>query len=162
MSILNFMPHQQQALDQTESFNRCAYYLDMGLGKTFVGAEKMYLLNNDVNLVVCQKSKIDDWVDHFEKYYPDYEVFNLTKKTQAVRFRELIDTSTIYDYKKQIVGVINYDLMYRRSYITHLFSIRLVQWVETSKKQIRSFTIPCHLVKDPAIYGNSQRNVFTA
>ena len=37
-----------------------AYYLDMGLGKTFVGAEKMYLLNNDVNLVVCQKSKIDD------------------------------------------------------------------------------------------------------
>ena len=86
MTSLQFMPHQQKALDQTESFNRCAYYLDMGLGKTFVGAEKMYLLNNDVNLVVCQKSKIDDWVDHFEKYYPDYEVFNLTKKTQVVRF----------------------------------------------------------------------------
>ena len=126
MSILNFMPHQQQALDQTESFNRCAYYLDMGLGKTFVGAEKMYLLNNDVNLVVCQKSKIDDWVDHFEKYYPDYEVFNLTKKTQVVRFRELIDTSTIYDYKKQIVGVINYDLVYRRPYITHIKDFTLM------------------------------------
>lgn len=120
------MPHQQQALDQTESFNRCAYYLDMGLGKTFVGAEKMYLLNNDVNLVVCQKSKIDDWLDHFEKYYPDYEVFNLTKKTQAVRFRELIDTSTIYDYKTQIVGVINYDLVYRRSYITHIRDFTLM------------------------------------
>ncbi len=126
MPVLNFMPHQQQALDQTESFNRCAYYLDMGLGKTFVGAEKMYLLNNDVNLVVCQKSKIDDWLDHFEKYYPDYEVFNLTKKTQAVRFRELIDTSTIYDYKKQIVGVINYDLVYRRSYITHIRDFTLM------------------------------------
>lgn len=126
MSILNFMPHQQQALDQTESFNRCAYYLDMGLGKTFVGAEKMYLLNNDVNLVVCQKSKIDDWLDHFEKYYPDYEVFNLTKKTQAVRFRELIDTSTIYDYKTQIVGIINYDLVYRRSYITHIRDFTLM------------------------------------
>ena len=126
MSILNFMSHQQQALDQTESFNRCAYYLDMGLGKTFVGAEKMYLLNNDVNLVVCQKSKIDDWLDHFEKYYPDYEVFNLTKKTQAVRFRELIDTSTIYDYKTQIVGVINYDLVYRRSYITHIRDFTLM------------------------------------
>lgn len=126
MSILNFMPHQQQALDQTESFNRCAYYLDMGLGKTFVGAEKMYLLNNDVNLVVCQKSKIDDWLDHFKKYYPDYEVFNLTKKTQAVRFRELIDTSTIYDYKTQIVGVINYDLVYRRSYITHIRDFTLM------------------------------------
>ena len=126
MSILNFMSHQQQALDQTESFNRCAYYLDMGLGKTFVGAEKMYLLNNDVNLVVCQKSKIDDWLDHFEKYYPDYEVFNLTKKTQAVRFQELIDTSTIYDYKTQIVGVINYDLVYRRSYITHIRDFTLM------------------------------------
>ena len=126
MSILNFMPHQQQALDQTESFNRCAYYLDMGLGKTFVGAEKMYLLNNDVNLVVCQKSKIDDWLDHFEKYYPDYEVFNLTKKTQAVRFRELIDTSTIYDYKTPIVGVINYDVVYRRSYITHIRDFTLM------------------------------------
>jgi SNF2 family DNA or RNA helicase len=126
MPVLNFMPHQQQALDQTESFNRCAYYLDMGLGKTFVGAEKMYLLNNDTNLVICQKSKIDDWVDHFEKYYPDYEVFNLTKKTQVVRFRELIDTSTIYDYKKQIVGVINYDLVYRRSYITHIKDFTLM------------------------------------
>ena len=126
MSILNFMPHQQQALDRTESLNRCAYYLDMGLGKTFVGAEKMYLLNNDVNLVVCQKSKIDDWLDHFEKYYPDYEVFNLTKKTQAVRFRELIDTSTMYDNKKQIVGVINYDLVYRRSYITHIRDFTLM------------------------------------
>lgn len=86
----------------------------------------MYLLNNDVNLVVCQKSKIDDWLDHFEKYYPDYEVFNLTKKTQAVRFRELIDTSTIYDYKTQIVGVINYDLVYRRSYITHIRDFTLM------------------------------------
>ena len=41
MTSLQFMPHQQKALDQTESFNRCAYYLDMGLGKTFVGAENV-------------------------------------------------------------------------------------------------------------------------
>ena len=59
MKTLNFMPHQEDALNRTEQFNRCAYYLDMGLGKTFVGAEKMYLLNNSVNVVICQKSKID-------------------------------------------------------------------------------------------------------
>ena len=41
MKTLNFMPHQEDALNRTEQFNRCAYYLDMGLGKTFVGAEKM-------------------------------------------------------------------------------------------------------------------------
>lgn len=73
MNDLTFMPHQQKALDLTEDKNRVAYYLD------FVGAEKVYLLNNDVNLVICQKSKMDDWVEYFNTYYPDYSVFDLTK-----------------------------------------------------------------------------------
>lgn len=120
MNDLTFMPHQQKALDLTADKNRVAYYLDMGLGKTFVGAEKVYLLNNDVNLVICQKSKIDDWVEHFNTYYPDYSVFDLTKKVQAVRFRELIETDKVYDYDLQIVGVINYDLAFRRPYIAHI------------------------------------------
>lgn len=98
----------------------------MGLGKTFVGAEKMYLLNNDVNLVICQKSKIDDWVEHFNTYYPDYAVFDLTKKNQVVRFRELIETDKFYDYDLQIVGVINYDLVFRRSYIAHIRNFTLM------------------------------------
>lgn len=126
MANLSFMPHQQKALDITEDKNRCAYYLDMGLGKTFVGAEKAYLLNNDVTLVVCQKSKIDDWVEHFQTYYPDYAVFDLSKKQQAVRFREMIETDKFYDYDIQIVGVINYDLVFRRSYITHIRDFTLM------------------------------------
>ena len=52
MNDLQFMPHQDEVLNLTDDKNRCAYYLDMGLGKTFVGAEKMYLLNNTVNLIV--------------------------------------------------------------------------------------------------------------
>lgn len=126
MSSPDFMPHQQEALDLTEGHNRVAYYLDMGLGKTFVGAEKMYLLNNDVNLIICQKSKIDDWVEHINTYYPDYSVFDLTKKNQAVRFRELIETDKFYDYDLQIVGVINYDLAFRRSYIAHIHNFTLM------------------------------------
>lgn len=126
MTDLIFMSHQQKVLDQTEDCNRVAYYLDMGLGKTFVGAEKVYLLNNDVNLVICQKSKIDDWVEHFNTYYPDYAVFDLTKKTQEVRFRELIDTKDIYNSGLQIVGVINYDLVFRRSYISHITNFTLL------------------------------------
>lgn len=126
MSSPDFMPHQQKALDLTEEHNRVAYYLDMGLGKTFVGAEKMYLLNNDVNLIICQKSKIDDWIEHFNTYYPDYSVFDLTKKNQAVRFRELIETDRFYDYDVQIVGVINYDSAFRRSYIAHIHNFTLV------------------------------------
>lgn len=126
MSSPDFMPHQQKALDLTEGHNRVAYYLDMGLGKTFVGAEKMYLLNNDINLIICQKSKIDDWVEHINTYYPDYSVFDLTKKNQAVRFRELIETDKFYDYDLQIVGVINYDLAFRRSYIAHIHNFTLM------------------------------------
>lgn len=83
MNDLQFMPHQDEVLNLTDDKNRCAYYLDMGLGKTFVGAEKMYLLNNTVNLIVCQKSKIDDWVDHMKTYYPEYRVMDLTKKKMS-------------------------------------------------------------------------------
>lgn len=45
--MITLFQHQQQALDQTEGHNRCAYYLDMGLGKTFVGSEKMMKLNTE-------------------------------------------------------------------------------------------------------------------
>lgn len=88
----------------------------MGLGKTFVGAEKMWELNNAVNLVICQKSKIDDWVQHFKEYYPDYEVFDLTRKSQAITFRNRIDTKGLYK-TVQVVGVINYDVTFRRDWL---------------------------------------------
>lgn len=117
MNDLHLMPHQEDALNRTEQFNRCAYYLDMGLGKTFVGAEKMYLLNNSVNLVICQKSKIDDWVQHFKDYYPSDRVMNLTKKSEAINFRTLVDTEELYKMDIQIVGVINYDLTFRRDWL---------------------------------------------
>lgn len=33
MAQLNFMPHQENVLQETKPFNRVAYYLDMGLGE---------------------------------------------------------------------------------------------------------------------------------
>ena len=120
------MPHQDRVLKQTEPFNRVAYYLDMGLGKTFVGAEKVYLLNNAVNLVICQKSKIDDWVQHFKEYYPNYRVLNLTKKTEAITFRNLIDTKAIYNPSVQIVGAVNYETAFRRDWLLKLQDFTLM------------------------------------
>lgn len=120
------MPHQNRVLNQTEPFNRVAYYLDMGLGKTFVGAEKMYLLNNAVNLVICQKSKIDDWVQHFTEYYPDYAVFDLTSKSQMVTFRNRVETDKYYKPDSQIVGVVNYDLVFRRNWLLTLNNFTLM------------------------------------
>ena len=57
---------------------------EMGLGKTFVGSEKVVELDACVNLVVCQKSKVDDWVEHFKKHYPFYNVRNLTNKKEFI------------------------------------------------------------------------------
>ncbi len=123
MKQIEFMLHQSDVLRQTESFSRVAYYLDMGLGKTFVGAEKMQRLHTLVNLVVCQKSKIEDWMDHFTEYYSDqFQVFNLTKKSSSISFKAHANTMSVYDDRTspRLVGVINYDLLFRRSWYKDL------------------------------------------
>ena len=50
--------HQEDALFRVRNFQNVAFYHDMGLGKTFTGAEQMARFGNRVNLVVCQKSKV--------------------------------------------------------------------------------------------------------
>ena len=117
--------HQKQVLEQTEPFNRVGYFLDMGLGKTFVGSEKMWDLNTAVNLLICQKSKIDDWIQHFTEHYPDYKVYDLTRKTQSIQFRQLVNSGHIED-DQSVLGVINYELAFRRSYITHIGTFTLM------------------------------------
>ena len=117
--------HQKQVLSDTERFNRVGYFLDMGLGKTFVGSEKMWDLNTAVNLLICQKSKIDDWVDHFTEHYPEYKVYDLTKKTQSIMFRRYMDGEHIAD-DESVLGVINYELAFRRSYIAHISNFTLM------------------------------------
>lgn len=38
--MIKFFPHQEAALKVTDDFSNVGYFMDMGLGKTFVGAEK--------------------------------------------------------------------------------------------------------------------------
>ena len=76
---MRLFDYQKDVLEKTKDFNRVAYYLDMGLGKTFVGSEKVRELKASHNLLVCQLSKIDDWIEHFKLYY-DYNIFNLRNK----------------------------------------------------------------------------------
>lgn len=118
MKLFDF---QKNILEETKDKNRVAYYLEMGLGKTFVGAEKLVQLNAKVNLVVCQKSKIDDWINHFKENYPNKMIFNLTEKNTLGAF--------IYGATKTpatIIGVINYDLLFRRPEISELKDITLL------------------------------------
>lgn len=112
---MQLFPHQQTALKETEQFNRVAYYLDMGLGKTFVGSEKAISFHLPI-VVICQKSKVQDWIEHFRQNY-NIGVFDLTNKKQLEEF-----SGTVGNF----VGVINYDLVFRRSYFAHITGFTLV------------------------------------
>ena len=119
---MNLYPHQIDVLDRTKSFNRVAYYLDMGLGKTYVGSEKMLQLHESVNLVVCQKSKVQDWVEHFALNYPQIICYDLTKDILA--FWNQINRQPFEPYR--VVGVINYDLIFRRPELSELTDFTLM------------------------------------
>ena len=68
-------------------------------------------------MVICQKSKIDDWFDHFEDNYyssgaDEYIILphDLTDPDGMDIFKENIMTAG----GVQLVGIINYDLIFRR------------------------------------------------
>ena len=105
---MKLYPHQIDGLKQTENHSHCALYWDMGLGKTFGGSEKLMQYGNRTNLVICQKSKINDWVNHFTEHY-HFKVFDLTKPKQFSEYCGLIQGNRF-----NIIGVINYELAWRR------------------------------------------------
>lgn len=113
---MKLLQHQIDGLKATEHFTKCAYYWAMGLGKTFVGSEKLMSFNNNTNVVVCQKSKISDWINHFTENYPDIKVFDLTKPKELKAF---------LTYSARSIGVINYDLLMRRKELASLSNIAL-------------------------------------
>ena len=117
--MINFFAHQTQALELTKNRNRVAYFHDMGLGKTFTGAEKMVRLGAKMNLLICQKSKIQDWAEHFLEHYSTVYVYNLTKKSEM----ELFFTDRNFSPK---VGIINYELAWRRKELLDLHNFTLM------------------------------------
>ena len=97
--------HQLEALANTIDQNKVAFYWDMGLGKTYGGSEKVMRLGAKINLIVCQKSKIQDWREHFLQY-PCF-VYDLTEPGEIEKFIS-------YNLDPPAIGVINYDLIFRR------------------------------------------------
>lgn len=91
--------HQKQVLQKLKNKNRCALYLDMGLGKTFVASEKMQELDENLNIIVCPKSVVNTWENHIKLFYPKYKVYKY----------EVPKDLTI-----RTVVIINYDLIWRK------------------------------------------------
>lgn len=109
---MGLFAYQQAALDRVGGKRRCAFYHDMGLGKTFTGAEKLMSDRRWKRaLVVCQKSKVSDWVDHFDAHY-DMPVVDLTKQDVC--------------RDAEAVMVVNYDLIWRRPQLMELDDLALM------------------------------------
>lgn len=87
----------------------------IGLGKTYISSEKANTYPLKI-LVVCQKSKINDWCEHFKSLY-GYDVYDLTKPKLINNFIVRCD---------KCVAVINYDLIWRRKELLKLKDFTLV------------------------------------
>lgn len=130
---MKLFQHQQEALKRTKGFDRVAYYHDMGLGKTFTGSEKMMSYGNRINLIICQKSKVNDWVNHIDEHYGILP-YDLTKKTHFQCFINDMTTDAIltedelvyYGRNHAIVAVINYELAWRRKDLLNLTDFTLM------------------------------------
>ena len=123
---MKLMEHQIEALKAVADFNRCGIMYDMGLGKTYIGAEKMKQLRLFNNLVICQKSKIKDWIDHFKANYK-FNVYDLTDDKQLKEFMTNSHLSKAQNLDlKPSVGIINYDLVFRRAVLSKLRDFTLM------------------------------------
>lgn len=121
--MVKLYKHQEEAVEYLKQFNNCLIGDDMGLGKTFEGSEMMMFYKNQVNLVVCQKSKVDDWVEHFDKYYEGVLNYDLTNKKFFETFLKEIDDLEPWETG---VGIINYDLLIRRPQLQQLQDFTLL------------------------------------
>lgn len=102
---------------QTKQYNKVAYYLDMGLGKTFVGSIKAVSFEDPI-LIVCPKSLIPQWLQHFREVHSEWARYDLTKKKRLEQF--------ITDDNNLRIGVINYESCWRRPELQKVKGITLM------------------------------------
>lgn len=128
---IRLFPHQIEALEQTKRKNKVAYYLDMGLGKTFVASEKAEQFKENIIVLVCQKSKLKDWQEHYKEFYPQYDAIIYKKPL------EKIATHTVL--------IINYDLIWRREQFKLLKDYTLIldesSYIKNEKSQRTKFIL---------------------
>lgn len=81
----------------------------------------MRMLGANINLIICQKSKVNDWIKHCECYMDvKFVVFDLTKKKD---FDLFFSWRNAEDKK---IGIINYELVFRREELASLQDFTLL------------------------------------
>lgn len=114
---MSLYQHQKDVLQQTEKYNKVAYYLDMGLGKTYCGSYKAISFGDPI-LIVCPKPLISQWIAHFKSAHPEWVRYDLTKKKQLEQF--------INDDNSLRVGIINYESCWRRPELQKVKGVTLM------------------------------------
>lgn len=84
----------------------------------------MIQLGAKVNLVICQKSKIADWLDHFTENYKNVVAYDLTTKELECFVSENNNDLLATNYI--LVGVINYEMAFRRPELNKLKDFTLM------------------------------------
>lgn len=95
-----------------------ALFWKMGRGKTYGGLDRAEQYGDKKILIVCQKSKIEDWIQAVKDFYGEYEpIYNLRDKKAQEKFLKI---------DNMLTGVINYDLLYRRPELQNLVGFTLI------------------------------------
>lgn len=129
--MIKLYPHQKECLERLEGRNRVAIYHDMGMGKTFTGSEKMISFGTKVNLVICQKSKVQDWVEHFEQNYVEERPWCLVHDLTKIKMKDMKASFIKWckdaeEHAFPHVYIINYDLIFRRPELMKLKDFTLM------------------------------------
>ena len=121
---MRLYPHQEEVLNATRGMWYVAYFMEQGLGKTFVGSEKMMEIGNGVNLLICQNSKINDWSIHFKTHYSGKVfVIDYTKpKSKVLKAEDIV----LYSGVMPVVVIVNYELAWRRTELSRLTEFTLI------------------------------------
>lgn len=84
----------------------------------------MVRLGAKVNLLICQKSKIQDWVEHFKNNYPMTLPQDCSKKFKWNLFEKLVKDAETHAFPH--IYVINYELAWRRPELLKLKDFTLM------------------------------------
>lgn len=109
--------HQIDVLNKLKGHNKCALYLDMGLGKTFCGSVKATSFNDPI-IIVCPKSLVSQWLQQFDDNHKEWTKYDLTKKKQLEQF--------ISNDNSLRIGVINYESCWRRPELQKVKGVTLM------------------------------------
>lgn len=89
----------------------------MNMGKTIIGSIKATSYKMPI-LIISPKSVCSQWIEHFKEWHKEYKDYNLTNKKEFENF--------INDNNNLKVGVINYDVCYRRDALLKLKNYTLI------------------------------------